>query len=64
MRSAYTLTDILFYCCRIDGRKALVDAWGLVPDDVRIVLVDADSKSAPSTIDLGPKRLFSVAESV
>ena len=29
------------------------------------LLVDADSKSAaPSTIDLGPKRLFSVAESV
>jgi hypothetical protein len=63
--SAYTHPDNFPRCWCLGGRKALVDAWGLIPDDARALLVDADLKSAPpSTIDLGPKPLFSVAESV
>jgi hypothetical protein len=63
-RSAFTRPDNLPHCFRLDGRKALVDDRGLVSDDARVLLVGADLKSAPSTIDLGPKHLFSVAESV
>ena len=64
-RSAFTRPDNLPRCWCLGDRKALVDAWGLIPDDARALLVDADLKSAaPSLIDLGPKRLFSVAESV
>ena len=64
-RSAFTRPDNFPRCWCLGDRKALVDAWGLISDDARALLVDADLKSAaPSTIDLGPKRLFSVAESV
>jgi hypothetical protein len=63
--SAFTRPDNFPRCWCLGDRKALVDAWGLIPDDARALLVDADLKSAPpSTIDLGPKPLFSVAESV
>jgi len=43
----------------------LQEAWGLVQDDVRIPLVGAESKSMElSYTNLGPRRPFTVAETV
>ena len=43
----------------------LKEAWGLVPDGVRALLVDAESKLMElNSINFGPKRSFTVAESV
>ena len=43
----------------------LQEAWGLVPDGVRVLLVEAESKLTElKSINLGPKRSFTVAESV
>jgi len=43
----------------------LQESWSLVQDDVRILLVGAESKSMElSSTDLGFKRSFSVAETI
>ena len=41
------------------------EAWGLVPDGVRVLLVEAESKLTElKSINLGPKRTFTIAESI
>ena len=43
----------------------LQEAWGLVQDGVRVLLAEAESKlTEPKSINLGPKRTFTVAESI
>ena len=43
----------------------LQEAWGLQPDGVRVLLVEAESKLMElKSINLGPKRSFTVAESL
>ena len=49
----------------VGDRKILQGAWGLVPDGVRVLLVEAESKLTElKSINLGPKRTFTVAESI
>ena len=43
----------------------LQEAWGLQPDGLRVLLVEAESKLTElKSINLGPKRSFTVAESL
>ena len=44
MLSTFILPDILPHCSCLGDRKILQDAWGLVPDGVRVLLVEAESK--------------------
>ena len=65
MRSAFIHPDNLPHCWCLGDRKFLQDAWGLVPGSVRVLLVEAESKLTElKSINLGPKRTFTVAESI
>ena len=45
--------------------EILQDAWGLVPGGSRVLLVEAESKLTElKPVNSGPKRTFTVAESV
>ena len=64
-RSDFTHFDNLPHCWCLGDRKLLREAWGLVLDDVRVLLVKAESKSMElRSTNLGPKRSFTVAETV
>ena len=52
-------------CWCLGDREMLQEAWGLVPDGVRVLLVEAESKLTElKSISSGPKRTFTVAESI
>ena len=62
-RHIFTRPGNLPYCCCLGDRKTLQEAWNIVSDDVRALLVDAESKLTKlNSINLGPKRSFTVAE--
>ena len=68
-RTAMCLTfihpDNLPHCWCLGDRKVIQEAWGLVPDEVCVLLVEAESKLTElKSINLGPKRTFTVAESI
>ena len=64
-RSDFTHFDNLPRCWCLGDRQILQEAWGLVSDDVRVLLIKAELKSMElSSTNLGPKRGFTVAESV
>ena len=64
-RSAFTHPGNLPHCCCLGDLKILQKAWGLVQEGVRALLVDAESKLMElNSVNLGPKRSFTVAESV
>ena len=45
------------------GVKVLEEAWNLLSDDVKVILQSAESNlNALNTVNLGPKRPFSVGE--
>ena len=65
MRSAFIHPGNLPHCWCLGDRKILQEAWGLVPGEVRVLLVEAESKLTElKSINLGPKRTFTVAESI
>ena len=52
-------------CWCLGDRKMLQESWSLVQDDVRVLLVGAESKSMElSSTNLGSKRSFTVAETI
>ena len=44
VRSTFTHYDNFAHCWCLGDRKILQEAWGLVPDGVRVLLVEAESK--------------------
>ena len=65
MRSAFAYSDKLPHCWCLGDRKMLEESWSLVQDDVRVLLVGAESKSMElSSTNLGSKRSFTVAETI
>ena len=42
--STFTQPDNFPHCRNLGGRKVLQEAWGPVPDGVRVLIVEAESK--------------------
>ena len=65
LRSTFTHPDNLPHCWCLGDRKMLQESWSLVQDDVRVLLVGAESKSMElSSTNLRSKRSFTVAETI
>ena len=65
MRSTFIHPDNLPHCWCLGDRKVLQEAPTLVPDRLRVLLVEAESKLTElKSINLGHKRTLNVAESI